>query len=425
VNAEPSPGAWRVFGWSAYLACSWTWCIGMFLPVLLVRDYGMWGFVVFAVPNVIGAAAVGWIIKSPEHSRRLTETHAGAMRWFSYVTIAFHAFWLTALGPVLLVRLGLLGPNTPSALVVAVVGAVVIVASLLPATRISAWRVALSVFAVSACAILVCNWRNPHPSEISDLESTLHTSFGVIPVALSCALGFLLCPHLDATLHFAARESGELRRLNFGVGFGAIFVLLILFTLEYAGLFVTGLPTTRGYAGELIRPYQWVLGAVTVHMLVQAWFTTSRHVQIHAGRGRHAAIAAVLIGFATSVAALFLRNTSEPADWSTPELIYRLFLSFYGLVFPAYVWICMIPTRDRHAGTAGPRGRLKLRVTAVAIVLAAPMFWMGFIARHEIWLIPGLAVVLLARLLVLTPRTSSAPSPPRGEGGSRLPERDG
>src|ERR1051325_4731620 len=53
-------GHW--FGWAIYLGMSWTWCIGMFLPVLLVRDYGVWASVVFAVPNVLGAAAMGWVL---------------------------------------------------------------------------------------------------------------------------------------------------------------------------------------------------------------------------------------------------------------------------------------------------------------------------------------------------------------------------
>ena len=43
--------------WAIYLGASWTWCIGMFLPVLLVREYGAWAWVVFAVPNVISCAA--------------------------------------------------------------------------------------------------------------------------------------------------------------------------------------------------------------------------------------------------------------------------------------------------------------------------------------------------------------------------------
>ena len=44
----------KSFLWAFFLACSWTWCVGMFLPVLLVRNWGIWGWVVFAVPNVIG-----------------------------------------------------------------------------------------------------------------------------------------------------------------------------------------------------------------------------------------------------------------------------------------------------------------------------------------------------------------------------------
>ncbi|MDB5302268.1 MAG: hypothetical protein JWO87_3931, partial [Phycisphaerales bacterium] len=54
-----TPDNSRLFalGWGAFLACSWTWCIGMFLPVLLVRDFGEMGWLVFAAPNVVGAAA--------------------------------------------------------------------------------------------------------------------------------------------------------------------------------------------------------------------------------------------------------------------------------------------------------------------------------------------------------------------------------
>src|SRR4051794_1421809 len=85
---------WGWFGSSFYLASSWTWCIGMFLPVLLVRDYGFWGFVIFAVPNILGAAAMGWVIKDAQTSRAILTNHAMALRWFSAVTIAFHGFFV-------------------------------------------------------------------------------------------------------------------------------------------------------------------------------------------------------------------------------------------------------------------------------------------------------------------------------------------
>ena len=32
--------------WAVYLGVSWTWCIGMFLPVLIMRDYGIAGWLV-------------------------------------------------------------------------------------------------------------------------------------------------------------------------------------------------------------------------------------------------------------------------------------------------------------------------------------------------------------------------------------------
>jgi len=84
----------RAIGWALFLAASWTWCIGMFLPVLLVRDYGVAGWFIFAIPNVIGSAAMGWAIHTRSASLTMTARHSGAMRSFSVVTISFHAFFI-------------------------------------------------------------------------------------------------------------------------------------------------------------------------------------------------------------------------------------------------------------------------------------------------------------------------------------------
>src|SRR5258706_13400931 len=95
--------------WAFLLACSWTWCIGMFLPVLLVRNWGIWGWVVFAVPNVIGAAAMGFVLRSRQSSEDILINHRPAMAIFSLITIAFHiyfVYWFVAerlMGPWLLV----------------------------------------------------------------------------------------------------------------------------------------------------------------------------------------------------------------------------------------------------------------------------------------------------------------------------------
>src|SRR5690242_19014571 len=89
ATAKGAPGHWLL--WAIYLAMSWTWCIGMFLPVLLVRDYGGWGWILFAIPNVLGAAAVGWLYRSMDRDR-VTAAHAPAMTAFSIVTAGFQIF---------------------------------------------------------------------------------------------------------------------------------------------------------------------------------------------------------------------------------------------------------------------------------------------------------------------------------------------
>src|SRR5678815_2030036 len=71
---------------ATFLASSWTWVIGMFLPVLLVREYGIWAWVIFAIPNCVGAAAMGWTLRTREQSLAMVQSHAAACRIFSLVT---------------------------------------------------------------------------------------------------------------------------------------------------------------------------------------------------------------------------------------------------------------------------------------------------------------------------------------------------
>src|SRR3954467_2802578 len=80
-------------GWALFLGVSWTWCIGMFLPVLLVRGYRMWGWVVFAIPNVVGAAMMGWVLREPSASERLAWAHRGAGVFFPVGAIGPRLYW--------------------------------------------------------------------------------------------------------------------------------------------------------------------------------------------------------------------------------------------------------------------------------------------------------------------------------------------
>ncbi|HRQ73286.1 MAG TPA: hypothetical protein PLU35_09690 [Phycisphaerales bacterium] len=382
-GSDWSRGYPSVLGWAAYLACSWTWCIGMFLPVLLVRDYGLWGFVAFALPNVAGAAGMGWVLARPGQAERLRERHAVAVRAFSLVTIAFQCFFVGWL-----VQWAAPGP---------VVGAVALAAAaaafMLRSVR-GTLLLAILVWLTSA-ACLVGYVVNAGAS----LPEPRPMPTGLLWLAPVCAFGFALCPYLDPTfLRAAAALDTRGRRAAFTIGFGLLFAAMIAFTLLY-GATVERLGAAASgatLAGTL----------VLIHVGVQIVFTVGAHVRELAsvpalGRGR--AAQALVAGIAAAMAA-FSFNLGSPvvADAGMPvgEIVYRVFMAFYGLVFPAYVWICMIPTRDGHAGLAGKAGRRKALAWAAAVGIAAPLFWMGFIERHEVYLVPGLLVVLLTKLAV-------------------------
>ena len=109
-------------------------------------------------------------------------------------------------------------------------------------------------------------------------------------------------------------------------------------------------------------------------------------------------------------------NTSKKSV--VGELGYKLFMSCYGLIFPAYVWICMIPGRDGHAGITGPAGQRKLVVLGIAALLASPLYWIGWVDGRSVWLLPGLAVLLLARPVALALAGSPAPHHEPASGSS-------
>ena len=46
--------------------------------------------------------------------------------------------------------------------------------------------------------------------------------------------------------------------------------------------------------------------------------------------------------------------------------------------------------------------RRQLIVFTGAVLIALPMFWMGFIERRMIWLLPGVGVVVFARIVPLS-----------------------
>jgi hypothetical protein len=384
-------------GWAAYLACSWTWCIGMFLPVLLLRDYGPWSFAAFAIPNILGAGAMGWVLMNPGAGRGLVDRHAGAMRAFSVVTLAFHAFFIlwifTSQGP---------NPAVPLLAAAGLAASLLLIKCIRgePAVlRLSAALWTLSLLAALAVGSLMGGWdARPGP------PSPATPGAGLVWMLPVIAFGFILCPYLDLSFHLARARTRPMQgAAAFSVGFGLLFAAMILFTLLYAPLF---LRADAGPGGAAIAAMDWssplIAGIVLAHILAQTLFTVFIHTRRLAatpgGPAPRLIIAALAGAAALGLASTALPDLLDTLGMAFGEIVYRCFMAFYGLVFPAYVWLIMIPTRDGHAGLLGAAGRRKLRVWALTVGIAAPMFWVGFIHGVEWWLIPGLAVILLARL---------------------------
>jgi hypothetical protein len=371
--------------WAIYLASSWTWCIGMFLPVLLVHHYGVWAWIVFAIPNVVGAAAMGWVLRSRASSRVIVRTHATACWWFSVVTFAFHVAFVGCL----------LGPFIMPSLVTVTLVVTAFVLIYFAGERWGRADLASSliVYAISISMLLayLLIARSDQSLVTHWSPGGLRSSLMLVPV---CMFGFLLCPYLDLTFHEARQSLSAIdSRKAFGVGFGLFFLVMIVFTLIYAE------PLALGLRGHLIRGEAAV--AIGIHMVGQIAFTNAVHTRQQTERLRFI-VTGCLLAF---VVIFIVYNIYGFFRMYGDEMVYRVFMGFYGLVFPAYVWLCMIPGGGRVRPT-----KRQLTIFAAAVIVAAPMFWMGFILKQLGWLWPGIGVVLLARGLLpwnVTEQTST------------------
>lgn len=398
----------RVVGEGMYLASSWTWCIGMFLPTILLRDMGAWSWLAFAIPNVVGAAAMGPVLASRGHSEALTRAHAPAMRLFSIVTLAFQVYFLAWM----LVDL----PREIRLWLLAIVF-VVIVASGRHARGTRWSRIAVIATYVASAALgafYVSSVGLPSlPATVGPMWRDL--AF-LAPV---CLLGFALCPYLDLSFHAVRqRTPGREGTLAFIIGFGVFFLSMILLTLSYAPSVLAAVNAAPAAAGWLpgvrfATPLAGAGWAILAHITIQASITAAIHqgfarlpdraptpsgepVQTTPQTGKLLAhlsvVGTVSVILAPAVALLSLPGY---AGLSMHELVYRGFLAFYGLLAPAYAWTCMVPS---WSSPAPPRMKHH-RAMAIAIICATPFYWFGFMERQYPALAGGVLIVIASRLL--------------------------
>ncbi|HET6249384.1 MAG TPA: hypothetical protein VFE47_16930 [Tepidisphaeraceae bacterium] len=372
-------------GWAAFVACSWTWCIGMYLPVLMIRDFGGAGWFVFMLPNVVGAAALGWVLHRQGSAAKLAREHWPAAALFSLVTILFHAFfvgWIIA---------SLVGHAAETITVAAAAGFYFYGRRGRRDLIAAGGLFAFSALAFIAAALLP----DVRPTGRIDVQPFA----GLLYLTPVCIFGFLLCPYLDLTF-LRARASTESHTgiAAFTLGFGVLFLIMLLFTNFYARFMQPD--NVHSVVPAALR---WLIAG---HMMLQTAYTVALHTRA-ISEDRRARKLDVIASFFAALVLVFLvgiwSDRVLPAGFNSGEFVYRLFMAFYGLIFPAYVWIFMIPP---------PKGavvsvRRKRALLAVAVLIAAPMFWMGFIESRMIWLLPGLGVVLLARV-GLSARVSTA-----------------
>jgi hypothetical protein len=382
------PQPLRTLTWAVYLGCSWTWCIGMFLPVILVRDFGNIAWFIFAIPNVVGAAAMGWTLAKPGSSERMVAEHRDACVAFSAITLAFHAFFLYWLSHTPLGALMPVEYAVTSVLIGVVCG---VVSRWIESAGLIAGWVALAISLRVMAKGLV------HP--VFGVSTHLYDpiSLPLIGLAVACLFGFSFCPYLDVTFHRARQRTsrGE-GKAAFGSGFGLIFLTMIVLTLMYVGDFALDKSATDqfgSFGGQLLITW------VAFHIASQAGFTFATHIGAMP-KPRPTDLfwwtgAAALAGLAifANRQETYFAVKQIGLEMLSGQLMYLLFMTFYGLVFPAYVWMFIVPI----AGRTVPRSARSLLVWCISMVIAAPMFWVGFINLKMIWLVPGVLVLMGAR----------------------------
>ncbi len=404
---------------ACYLAASWTWVIGMWLPVNLTTDFGWPAWVVFAVPNVIGATLVGFIHRPRRHNapppaQSFFETHRSAIHWFSFVTIALQLFFCGVLAREQLTFFSIGPIGGVSASMVGVVTLALVIAllpirrAMMAAALVLLASVGLAFFAAQATG-------NAQTFVLPPLhgERTQTTYLPLIFMAPAIIIGFLTCPHLDATILRIRRDANDPSGLYaFILGFFGFFLLMIMMTLGYAG--------SMSYAKTGLMSV-YIVG----HILLQAAFTMGIHARAmvkggafkkcdtitHDVRPARRRIAFALFTLTLmpmlGTAAQDMRLPFTRADYPSSRLIYETFMGAYSIVFPAYLWICAMPK------TPAARLDRKQRLTGFALACAfgLPGLALGAI-WHIDWGIPlGVGAIVAMPWLLPKSQAKRAPKP--------------
>ncbi|MCH7546582.1 MAG: hypothetical protein IID30_09310 [Planctomycetes bacterium] len=339
----------------------------MYLPALMLERFGWPGLLIFAIPNILGCAAFGYILKNRERSLALVLKHRKAMKCFSLVTIAYHVFFIG------FASLYLLPPDLASTWIPLVACPALILIGW--ALSVLPFRV-MPVFALLVYAASLFAFARHGIDPLRDIIGEgSWPSNELVWLAPAFTFGFLLCPYLDPTFHRALQQSDN--RHAFGV-FGIAFAVMILFTCAYWTIAQTKLT--------------WIIGA---HLLTQSIFTVAVHMKevralsIDCCQWRTSVtMLAPLIVLPLAFAGVLFDNPFQGLDD-----IYIRFLGFYGLIFPAYVLLFMGPLRTMSLT------RSNLVTYGMVVIIGSACYEAGYL-HHLPWMV----IIPLAVLLGLALR---------------------
>ena len=329
----------------------------MFLPVILMHRYGWLGFVIFSVPNIIGCAAFGYVLKTPERSKALVEKYKTAMTLFAIVTIAFHAFFIAMISLVYLNDYAyLISAWLPFCILA--LGACL---AFLPTKLWPMLAVVLWVFSVLVGLTLF-----PF-NEIPEGTLPWQEAIWLLPIT---TFGFFLSPYLDPTFHRALQNSPS--KHSFGV-FGITFLVMIGITTMYVDISPSGVSTTMYTVSALLG----------LHFALQAVFTIGAHIKeglrIEAGKRKIFFIPLLILCCLIAVViAHRFGGVSPSGNWlSGWQEDYLRFFVFYGLVFPGVVAVFMFTKRQFTP--------LRTTLFVFALLFSLPLLELGYL-QGSAWL---------------------------------------
>ena len=332
--------------WGLYLSSSWTWCIGMFLPVILLHRYGWAGYLVFAVPNVIGCTAFGYVMGNAERSRQFVARYTPLLKGFSFVTILFHFYFV-----LMLLRIHELGLAVCFLLLA---GFTLLVCLLQRFSDRSFLWLAMLAYGVSL-AVGVDLFDGGF---VVQATRPWYEALYLLPLT---SIGFLLCPYLDLSFHKALQRSPS--KHCFAV-FGVSFVAMIAITAIYQDLVLELVPILL-----MLHLGGQVLFSMGVHAKeLSAQIAPEDRVKF----GAVLAVALMLI------CSLMLWPNQSTQFWLDN---YLRFFVFYGVLFPATL-IAMGMHKKHYL------------LFVVSVVLALPFLELGVIAQFAyLAIIPALVLI--------------------------------